>query len=97
MRKISSSLISFIFCFSSAYSQAPALEWSRCYGGTISDWGEYVFPLQDGGFLVTGSSYSNDGDVSGHHSNGTYLGYDYWVARMKADGTILWQRSYGGT
>lgn len=79
------------------WAQAPIPDWSRCYGGDISDWGEYVFPLQDGGAIVTGSSYSNNGDVSGHHSNGIYLGYDYWVARVKGDGTIKWQKSYGGT
>ena len=86
-----------IFHFETARAQAPVLEWSRCYGGTISDWGEYIFPLQYGGVLVTGSSYSDNGDVSGHHSNGNYLGYDYWVAKLKDDGTIIWQQSYGGT
>ena len=34
----------------------------------------------DGGFIIAGSSNSNDGDVSGNHGN-----YDYWVVKL---GTI---------
>ncbi len=46
----------------------------------------------DGGFIVAGQTYSNDGDVSGNHG-----GSDAWVVKLNSSGTILWQKCLGGT
>lgn len=46
----------------------------------------------DGGFIAAGSSFSNDGDVTGNH------GYcDFWVAKLSAEGALEWQKSLGGS
>ncbi|MCD6418120.1 T9SS type A sorting domain-containing protein, partial [bacterium] len=37
----------------------------------------------DGGFIVAGGSWSNDGDVSGNHGE-----YDYWVVKLSPEGKI---------
>ncbi len=66
--------------------------WQRCYGGTD---GEQLYDAQalgDGGFILAGAAWSNDGDVTMYGVNS-----DLWLVRIDADGDILWQRCYGGT
>jgi gliding motility-associated-like protein len=48
--------------------------------------------LPGGGFILTGITESNDGDVSGHQGNG-----DIWMSRLDAVGNIVWQNCYGGS
>jgi hypothetical protein len=43
----------------------------------------------DGGFVVTGYSYSNDGDVTGHHDGTGFA--DYWMVKLDSAGSIEWQ------
>ena len=47
----------------------------------------------DGGYILSSYSLSNDGDVSGNHS----LAYDYWIVKLNSSGTIDWQKCLGGT
>jgi hypothetical protein len=47
------------------------------------------------GFILAGYTYSNDGDVSGHH--GSTGSSDYWIVKLEASGDIEWQKSLGGT
>lgn len=70
----------------------PTLQWQKCLGGSDSDYGEFVQLTSDGGYLVTGSSKSVNGNVSGNHG-----AYDFWVARLDGAGNIQWQKSYGGS
>src|SRR6185295_9902654 len=49
----------------------------------------------DGGFIVAGFSGSDDGDVSGHH--GIISTSDYWIVKLDTLGTIVWQKSLGGS
>src|SRR5690606_1845464 len=46
----------------------------------------------DGGYIVAGTSYSDDGDVTSHHGN-----RDYWIVKLDASGAIAWQKSLGGS
>lgn len=68
------------------------LQWQKNYGGSGNDRTASVKPTTDGGYIVAGSSSSNDVDVSGNHG-----GSDFWVAKLDAAGTITWQHSYGGS
>lgn len=43
--------------------------WSRSFGGKSNDSGESIIATIDGGYIFTGSSWSNDGDLSGNHGN----------------------------
>jgi len=52
-------------------------EWSRNYGGTGNDRPVMVIQNPDGGFLVTGYTFSNDCDVSGQHGTG-----DIWLLNL---------------
>ncbi|HLP93896.1 MAG TPA: T9SS type A sorting domain-containing protein [Saprospiraceae bacterium] len=68
------------------------LQWQRSLGGTNHDNAYSVKETSEGGFVVAGFSFSNDGDVSGNHG-----GADAWVVKLDSGGAILWQRCYGGS
>jgi hypothetical protein len=46
----------------------------------------------DGGYIIVGDTYSNNGDVSGNHGLS-----DIWVVKIDEAGEIEWQRCYGGS
>lgn len=74
------------------YTQVPETEWDKSLGGTDQDYGTDIAKTPDGGYIMTGYSYSNDGDVDGHN------GYqDYWVVKTNALAEIEWQVALGGT
>ncbi|GAB3314698.1 hypothetical protein GCM10027299_03180 [Larkinella ripae] len=68
------------------------MSWQRTLGGTKNDLASVLTSAADGGFLVAGSSESNDGQVTGNHGN-----TDGWVVRLNRDGEIVWQQSLGGS
>ncbi|QSB26135.1 T9SS type A sorting domain-containing protein [Flavobacterium sp. CLA17] len=68
------------------------IEWEKKYGGTGNDFARSIQQTADGGYMIAGSTTSNDGDVSGNHG-----GADYWIVKLDAAGTIAWQKTYGGT
>lgn len=68
------------------------LVWSRTLGGSDWDWFSSVDETPDGGFIATGFSASNDGDVVGNHGNS-----DIWTIKLDAAGNLLWQKAYGGS
>lgn len=67
-------------------------KWKRCLGGSSDDEAFSIQPTSDGGYIMAGDTYSDDGDVSGHH-----LGYDAWVVKLDSCGNKQWQRSLGGS
>jgi len=70
------------------------IEWQQCYGGTYHDFGDNVIDLTDG-YVILGSTMSNDGDVSGLHDppgNSDNSG-DIWVFKIdKTGNTVTTQR-----
>jgi hypothetical protein len=88
--------LAFFACIITSYSQTPAIQWQKCLGGTDEDDAYSIKQTHDKGFIVAGSSKSNDGDVSGNHSSGIVY-EDFWVAKIDSLGTIQWQKSLGGT
>ncbi len=59
-----------------------------------------IYQTIDGGLIVAGLTYSNDGDVSGWHEGYDEEGdslSDMWVVRLDFSGEILWQKCLGGT
>ncbi|MBS1657719.1 MAG: T9SS type A sorting domain-containing protein [Bacteroidetes bacterium] len=73
--------------------QAGNIIWQKSFGGTIDECSYYFSCTQDGGFVITGHTYSNDGDVSGNHNTGEA---DYWVVKTDQYGNIQWQKCLGG-
>ncbi|MFZ7114430.1 MAG: T9SS C-terminal target domain-containing protein, partial [Bacteroidota bacterium] len=48
--------------------------WSNCLGGTLGEEAYSLSNTYDGGFLVVGTTTSNDFDVSGLHGGGPFGG-----------------------
>lgn len=73
------------------------LLWQKCLGGTYIEWARNIFPTSDGGFMIVGSTDSNDGDVVGFHGEipGFSL-HDIWFAKIDSIGNLIWQYCYGG-
>lgn len=69
--------------------------WKKSYGGSYNEQASAIKQTTDGGFIIVGSSASNDGDVSGHH--GFVSLNDVWVVKLDGYGNISWQKSYGGS
>jgi len=69
--------------------------WQHCYGGSMEDDALRITATGDGGYLFAARSYSNDGDVTGHH--GSTANSDYWVVKIDSVGALQWEKSYGGT
>lgn len=76
-------------------SASGNLEWQKRYGGTGLDIGNHIAATTDGGFLIAASSSSNDGDIRGNHSTGTYT--DGVLMKVNAGGVLQWSKCYGGS
>lgn len=67
-------------------------EWSRYYGGTFTDTPYDVIQTNDNGYLLVGSSDSNDVDIKKPKG-----AYDFWIVKISESGTLLWEKSFGGS
>jgi hypothetical protein len=75
-------------------TSAGILSWAKCYGGDSDDDGAAIAKTQDGNFVIAGSTYSTNGDISGLHGGSSS---DIWVIKIDASGTLLSQLCIGGT
>ena len=66
--------------------------WTHCYGGSATDQPYCIQPAAGNGFLLSGTSNSNDFDVSGNHG-----GNDFWVLKISNSGQLIWEESHGGS
>jgi hypothetical protein len=71
------------------------IAWQRSFGGSQAEDATSILETPDGGILFTGESYSNDGDVSGHH--GATSSGDFWVVKLAPapTGIALAERDQG--
>lgn len=61
------------------------IEWQYSFGGAGHEWAESVLEKPDGGYIVCGNTNSaGNGD------------YDFWISKLTHDGTVEWQKTYGG-
>ena len=78
-------------------SSAGGIVWAKALGGTQGEVGYSIVQTNDNGYIIAASSYSNNGDVTGHHGDTNYNNEDYWIVKLDATGNITWQKSIGGT
>ncbi|MFI5171179.1 MAG: MopE-related protein, partial [Chitinophagales bacterium] len=72
------------------------IEWENTIGGNGDDWLKSVEQTSDGGYILGG--YSNSG-ISGDKTEpivGLTSEFDYWVIKLNASGSIVWQNTIGG-
>lgn len=79
-------------CWIVKLNATGGIVWQKTYGGTNQDSATSIQQTLDGGYVIAGNTYSNDGDVSGNHGD-----LDVWIVKLSATGTIVWQKNLGGT
>ncbi|MCJ7578957.1 MAG: hypothetical protein MUP98_00300, partial [Candidatus Aminicenantes bacterium] len=74
-----------IFCFLIFTSFLTLnAQWVKTYGGSKDDYASSILQTFDGGYIVAGSSKSfGAGD------------FDFQIFKLKSDGTIEWQKTFG--
>ncbi|WP_366140197.1 hypothetical protein [uncultured Polaribacter sp.] len=73
-------------------SNTGALIWEKNFGGSEIDEARAITTTNDGNFIVVGDTRSTDKDVQ--NNNGAA---DIWVVKFATNGTIIWQKTLGGT
>lgn len=66
------------------------LIWQKTYGGSGEDYLAGIIELDDGNFIVVGSTNSSDGSLTEN-----FGGFDTWVARISENGDLIWSKSIG--
>jgi len=62
-----------------------AIAWQKTYGGNGYDQARSIQQTSDGGYIVAGTTESF-----------CKKNHDLWILKLKGDGTVVWQKSYGG-
>ena len=66
--------------------------WRKYFGGTNNDRSYDAVETEDGGFILVGTSESQDVEISN-----PYGSYDMWIVRLSSSGDLIWEKSFGGT
>jgi len=69
-----------------------SIEWQRTYGGTGNDYGSNTVQCAGGGYIIGCNADSANGDITFNHGVS-----DLWAVRINDTGTIIWQKTYGGS
>ncbi len=70
-----------------------ALDWQKTIGGNARDQARTIIPHNDGGYILSGYSFSNE---SGEKSDHSYGSADFWIIKINNVGNILWDKTWGG-
>lgn len=73
-------------------SASGNLVWEKSYGGDQIDEARAIVKSDDGNFIITGDTRSNDNDIS--NNNGAA---DLWLIKISPNGALLWEKTFGGT
>ena len=68
------------------------LLWEKSIGGSNFDVARSIKSSQDGNFILSGSSRSDDFDVNNNKGQN-----DAWVLKINANGDVLWETTIGGS
>jgi hypothetical protein len=88
-------LISLLFSFSnqSNCQDGPTIQWEKNYGGSNNEFfGNMLITKDTSGYLLSGSTGSNDYDVSNALGS-----QDFWLVRTNEIGDLIWEKTYGGS
>jgi len=63
-----------------------SVAWQKTYGGSSMEWASSIQQTADGGYVLAGHTYSFGAGA-----------WDSWVLKLKVNGNIAWQKTYGGS
>lgn len=69
-----------------------SVEWRKYYGGSFTDSPFGVEITADNSYLIIASSDSKDFNITDNKGD-----YDFWILKIAANGTLLWQKNFGGS
>lgn len=69
------------------------IQWQKTYGGDYADLLRSMEQTKDGGYIVGG--YSNSPQSGEKTDDNSGIG-DFWIIKINDEGTIEWQKTYGG-
>lgn len=73
--------------FKTPYTVEPY--WARTYGGNDTEYPDMISLTSDGGYLVTGSTYSiitGEADIQPND--------ELWIIKLDSEGKVVWQKQY---
>src|SRR5688572_12309863 len=73
---------------------APLKQWDKTFGGTLHDMCVALQQTSDGGYILGG--YSESG-ITGDKTQANKGDNDYWIIKLDANGTKIWDKSFGGS
>ncbi|MEZ4910781.1 MAG: SBBP repeat-containing protein [Saprospiraceae bacterium] len=83
--------------FVAKYNQDGQLIWSTYVGGNGDDYGQAITIDRNGFVIITGLTFSDrEISTSGVHQQNYGGGGDAFIAKMTADGNLVWQSYFGG-
>ena len=74
-------------------SSTGAIRWQGCYGGSSNEFAYNIAATADGGYLLAGSTNSNDGEVTCYDADSYQMG---WVVKTNGTGVLQWETVLGG-
>lgn len=76
-------LISFYY---TAYTAGEILTWDKTFGGIEADMANSIIQTEDGGYAMAGYTWSKGAGRQ-----------DFWVIKLYEDGSVEWDRTFGGS
>lgn len=76
----------------SIINEDVSVAWEKSLGGNLDEEGYVIRQTNDGGYVVAGSSESNDGDVGNNKG-----GKDCWIVKLDVLGNLVWETNLGGS
>tara|TARA_R110002072_G_scaffold108418_1_gene235266 strand:- start:201 stop:1751 length:1551 start_codon:yes stop_codon:yes gene_type:complete len=73
-------------------SSNGTIEWEKTYGGSESEIIRGIEITPDGGYIASGYTDSNDGDISFNYGD-----RDYWIVKITSTGNLEWEKTFGGS
>ena len=81
-----------LFCITGLVFSQPNIDWEISLGGSTLDFGRSAITTSDGNYIIAGSTASSNGDVTNNHG-----GADFWLVKLSDTGTLLWEKTLGGS
>ncbi|ESU29235.1 hypothetical protein FLJC2902T_06300 [Flavobacterium limnosediminis JC2902] len=76
-------------------NSSGAILWQKTIGGIGGENLNSIANTADGGYILGATAYMSE--ISGEKTEPNYGETDYWVVKLNSTGSIVWQKTYGGT